>query len=263
MMDSYIRSVGLHHTWHLRYSVEKADIWSCALLAGYLPFQHENLMYLYTKLLKAEFQFPPWFSLESRTLISNILVPDPHIRISISSIMSAPWFLDGFSSTSTCSSPHHQPWENKLASRVHHPLSSSSPKFFNAFEFISTMSSGFDLSGLFEDKRRPSSIFTSKCSPSVILSKIDSMAKDLRFKIEKGKDFQVMFQATAEGRSGRLMVAAEVFEVAGDVAVVEFSKFSGDTLEYEKLWEEQVRPALKDIVWTWQGEYYEEFPKPS
>ena len=53
---------------------------------------------------------------------------------------------------------------------------------------------------------------------------------------------------------GKLAVTAEVFEVAPEVAVVEFSKSAGDTLEYKKFCEEDVRPALKDIVWSWQGE---------
>ncbi|KDP41976.1 hypothetical protein JCGZ_26994 [Jatropha curcas] len=49
-------------------------------------------------------------------------------------------------------------------------------------------------------------------------------------------------------------MTAEVFEVAPEVAGVEISKASGDTLEYNKFYEENVRPALKDVVWSWQGE---------
>ncbi|KAM1319269.1 hypothetical protein ACFX13_004420 [Malus domestica] len=48
------------------YDIFKADIWSCevvlfVLLAGFLPFQVENLMNLYMKVFKAEFECPPWF----------------------------------------------------------------------------------------------------------------------------------------------------------------------------------------------------------
>ncbi|XVF48287.1 hypothetical protein PTKIN_Ptkin03bG0178100 [Pterospermum kingtungense] len=63
-------------------------------------------------------------------------------------------------------------------------------------------------------------------------------------------------QGSSEGRKGKLSVTAEVFEVAPEVAVVEFSKSAGDTLEYAKFCEEDVRPALKDIVWTWQGDSF-------
>ncbi|KAL0330216.1 UNVERIFIED_CONTAM: CBL-interacting serine/threonine-protein kinase [Sesamum radiatum] len=68
------------------------------------------------------------------------------------------------------------------------------------------------------------------------------------------KDFKLRLVGPTEGRKGRLSVTAEVFKVAPEMTVVELSKFSGDTLEYIKFREEDIRPALKDIVWTWQGE---------
>ncbi|PPD89677.1 hypothetical protein GOBAR_DD13378 [Gossypium barbadense] len=83
------------------YDGPKADIWSCGvilyvLLAGFLPFQEENVMNMYRKVFKAEFQFPPWFSTESKRLISKHLVADPEQRITIPDIMRVPWFLKGF-----------------------------------------------------------------------------------------------------------------------------------------------------------------------
>ncbi|XP_027354272.1 CBL-interacting serine/threonine-protein kinase 5-like [Abrus precatorius] len=238
------------------YDGSKADIWSCGvvlyvLLAGFLPFQDENLMTMYNKVLRAEFQFPPWFSSESRRLISKILVADPAKRTTIPAIMRVSWFRKGFSVTDTCQ------LEEKVTedgSRTATSKVSSSPKFFNAFEFISSMSSGFDLSGLFESKRKTGSVFTSKCSAPAIVSKIETAAKGLSFRVAEVKDFKIKLQGATEGRKGRLLVTAEVFEVAPEVAVVEFSKSAGDTLEYAKFCEEDVRPALKDIVWTWQGD---------
>ncbi|KAK0602300.1 hypothetical protein LWI29_032105 [Acer saccharum] len=52
-------------------------------------------------------------------------------------------------------------------------------------------------------------------------------------------------------RKGKL---AEVYEVALEVTVVELSKSAGDSVKYRKLCEEDVRPGLEDIVWSWQGE---------
>ncbi|KAL7191532.1 hypothetical protein ACSBR2_023583 [Camellia fascicularis] len=82
------------------YDGAKADLWSCGvilyvLLAGFLPFQDENVMKMYRKVFKAEFEFPPWFSTESKRLISKLLVADPEKRISISAIMRIPWFQKG------------------------------------------------------------------------------------------------------------------------------------------------------------------------
>ncbi|GAA0154922.1 hypothetical protein LIER_12765 [Lithospermum erythrorhizon] len=240
------------------YDGAKADIWSCgvilyALLAGYLPFQEANMMKMYRKVFKGEFQFPSWISPDSKKLISKILVPNPEKRISISGIMKNNWFLKGLSRSNSF------PNQENVDQRDHGVekelgRSKSSPPFYNAFEFISSMSSGFDLSNLFETKRKPGSLFTSRCPASSIMEKLESVAKKLNLKIVCSKGYKVRMQGNSEGRKGKLSVVAEVFEVAPEVAVVELSKCDGDTLEYRKLCEDEVRPALKDIVWSWQGE---------
>lgn len=248
------------------YDGSKADIWSCGvilyvLLAGFLPFQDENLMKMYRKIFKAQFECPPWFSAEAKRLICKLLVADPDRRITMPAIMRVPWFRKGFTRPVACSieDPGSETLESESESesesipKSHKP---SSPKFFNAFEFISSMSSGFDLSSLFESKRKSGSMFTSRCSANAIMAKIEGVAKGMNFKVGKVKDFKMKLLGASEGRKGPLAVTAEVFEVAPQVAVVEFSKSSGDTLEYVKFYEEDVRPALKDIVWTWQGDSF-------
>ncbi|MFS7923326.1 putative protein kinase CAMK-CAMKL-CHK1 family [Helianthus anomalus] len=242
------------------YDGAKADIWSCGvvlyvLLAGFLPFHDENIMNLYRKIFKAEYEFPPWFTAETRKLISKILMADPERRISIQGIQRVSWYRRG---------PPRQISFRLKTERVTPPdpaagtlkKSTSSPSFFNAFELISSMSSGFDLSTLFEskEKKKVASIFTSKCSAAAIVERITAAAKVLRFSVEKEEDFKLRMEAAEEGRKGALVVTAEVFEMATEMTVVEFLKDSGDTLEYEKFCEEDVRPALKDIVWTWQGD---------
>ncbi|KAI5660407.1 hypothetical protein M9H77_29200 [Catharanthus roseus] len=249
------------------YDGAKADIWSCGvilyvLLAGFLPFQDENVMKMYRKVFKAEYEFPPWFSSDAKRLISKLLVADPERRISIQAIMRVPWFLKGFTRPIAFSiqEPTIQDDQNENHKddddfkQVDLVKSKSAPPFYNAFEFISSMSSGFDLSNLFENQRKSASLFTSKCSASMIMGKLESIAKKLNFKILSTKEFKLKLQGVSEGRKGKLSVTAEVFEVAPEVAVVEFSKSSGDTLEYRKFCDEDVRPCLKDIVWSWQGE---------
>ncbi|CAN1243408.1 CBL-interacting serine/threonine-protein kinase 25 [Linum perenne] len=237
------------------YDGARADLWSCGvilfvLLAGFLPFQDENLMKMYRKIFKAEFDCPPWVSAEGRRLISKLLVADPARRITIPAIMRVPWFRKGLLS---------QPIQNNREEEEESggeegSTKISSPKFFNAFEFISSMSSGFDLSSLFETKRRRGSIFTSRSSATAIMARIEGFAKGINFRVGKVKDFKMSLVGPCEGRKGRLSMTAEVFEVAPEVAIVEFSKSAGDTLEYAKFCEEDARPALKDIVWTWQGD---------
>ncbi|PWA61829.1 Calcium/calmodulin-dependent/calcium-dependent protein kinase [Artemisia annua] len=246
------------------YDGAKADIWSCGvvlyvLLAGFLPFHDVNLMNLYRKIFKAEYEFPPWFSHDTRKLISKILMADPERRISIEGIKRVPWYRKGMSR------PHSfRLLKDKDKNRSVTDLtalgsmkkSTSSPSFFNAFELISSMSSGFDLSTLFEinAKKKVASIFTSKYSAATIVERIERAAHELRFHVETEDDFKIRMEGTEEGRKGALAVTAEVFEMTAEMTVVEFTKDSGDTLEYEKFCEEDVRPALKDIVWTWQGD---------
>ncbi|GAV71434.1 Pkinase domain-containing protein/NAF domain-containing protein [Cephalotus follicularis] len=247
------------------YDGAKADIWSCGvilfvLLAGYLPFQDENMMKMYKKVLRAQFEFPPWISTDARRLISKLLVADPEKRITIPGIMQNPWFRKGYTRPiAICEEEEHsaltEDKDNHVMSNggVELTRAKSSPTFYNAFEFISSMSSGFHLSSLFENKRQLGTLFTSRCSASAIMARIESVAKKLNFAVSV-KEYKVKMQGKEEGRRGKLAVTAEVFEVWPEVAVVEFSRSAGDTLEYNKFCVEDVRPALKDIVWSWQGE---------
>jgi 5'-AMP-activated protein kinase, catalytic alpha subunit len=61
-------------------------------------------------------------------------------------------------------------------------------------------------------------------------------------------------EGASEGRKGVLAIDAEIFEVTPSFHLVELKKNHGDTLEYESLWKQDMKPALKDIVWAWQGE---------
>ncbi|KAL9244733.1 hypothetical protein vseg_018472 [Gypsophila vaccaria] len=241
------------------YDGSKADIWSCGvilyvLIAGYLPFQDVNVMSMYRKLLKGEYEFPTWFPIDAKKLVSKLLVVDPNKRLTIQGIMRQTWFIKEFkpclSFSSTNSSIETLEQQETFTLKEQNP---SSPRFYNAFEFISSMSSGFDLSSLFESKRKSGSMFTSKCSALEIMSRVQEVARKFNFQV-CSKEFKVKMQGRSQGRKGRLTVTAEVFEVAAEVAVVEFTKNSGDTLEYVKFCEEGVRPSLKDIVWSWQGE---------
>ncbi|KAL5176590.1 CBL-interacting serine/threonine-protein kinase 5 [Glycine soja] len=233
------------------YDGSKADIWSCgvilfALLCGYLPFQGENVMRIYRKAFRAEYEFPEWISTQAKNLISKLLVADPGKRYSIPDIMKDPWFQVGFMRPIAFSI--------KESNVVEDNEGKPARPFYNAFEIISSLSHGFDLRSLFETRKRSPSMFISKFSASTVLAKVEAVAKKLNFRVTGKKEFVVRMQGAEEGRKGKLAMMVEVFEVAPEVAVVEFSKSAGDTLEYVRFCDEQVRPSLKDIVWSWQGD---------
>ncbi|KAJ1429188.1 Serine/threonine-protein kinase, active site [Sesbania bispinosa] len=248
------------------YDGSKADIWSCgvilyALLCGYLPFQGENVMRIYRKAFKAEYELPDWISPQAKNLISNLLVADPEKRYSIIDIMQDPWFQIGFMRPIAFSMKEdninidfNEDGEEGEVPEMMGAMAKPARPFYNAFEIISSLSHGFDLRSLFETRKRSPSMFISKFSASAVVEKLEEVAKKLKFRITGKKEFMVRMQGTKEGRKGKLAMTVEVFEVAPEVAVVEFSKSAGDTLEYIKFCEEQVRPSLKDIVWSWQGD---------
>ncbi|XP_021864679.2 CBL-interacting serine/threonine-protein kinase 25 [Spinacia oleracea] len=231
-----------------RYDGKMADIWSCGvilytLLAGYPPFQDESRTKMLRKIRVGKYEFPLGFPKEVEDLVKKILVRNPSERIIMSEIMTSPWFKKGLIyegdlySSLFCSSPDQSP--------------------FNAFDFMLSMASGLDLSGLFEShKRKLGTLFVTKCSIKEVMKKVEKMAEGLKYEARKEKESRVVLQGGEVGRRGRLVVSVEVFEVVSPVVkVVEFSKRGGDFIEYLKLMEEEVRPAMKDVVWKWQGDW--------
>ncbi|XP_057525124.1 CBL-interacting serine/threonine-protein kinase 25-like [Amaranthus tricolor] len=230
-----------------RYDGKKCDIWSCGvilytLLVGYPPFQDESRTRMLWKIRVGKFDFPLGFSKEVEDLIKKILVPNPSERIVMLDIMQHPWFTKGL---------------NRSCENDYSNLFCSSPiSSFNAFDFVSSMGSGLDLSGLFESthKRKLSSLFVSKCSTKEVVKKVEIMAKELKYEARKEKESRVVLRGEV-GRRGRLVVVVEVFRVSSEVNIIEFTKRVGDSIEYLKFMEEEVRPAMKDVVWKWQGEW--------
>lgn len=51
-----------------------------------------------------------------------------------------------------------------------------------------------------------------------------------------------------------MSIDAEIFEVTETFHLVEVKMCNGYTMDYQRLVDEDLRPALGDIVWVWQGE---------
>ncbi|KAL5206101.1 hypothetical protein ABZP36_034310 [Zizania latifolia] len=239
------------------YDGARADLWSCGvvlyvLLCGFLPFQHDNYAKMYQKIFKAEYQMPPWVSGDARRLIARLLVVDPAKRISIPEIMRTPWFRKGFVPPVPTSPVSPKKWEDDDAGVV---LDGTiPPPTCNAFQLISSMSSGLDLSGMFESEQKAATVFTSRTPAATVVEKLEAVGRALGYNITRGKGWKLRLEAAAEGPNGRLAVTAEALEVAADVAVVEFEHDAGDALEFNKFCAEDVRPGLADVVWAWQGD---------
>ncbi|KAI9095063.1 hypothetical protein K1719_026527 [Acacia pycnantha] len=261
------------------YDGAKADTWSCGvvlfvLLAGHHPFHDQNLIMMYRKISRADYKFPNWFSLEVRRLLTKVLDPNPDTRIPLAKIKEYSWFMKGPSSRERKSE-----WVNKSVSTsgtkpcdqtnesesiaAEATQESVVPTSINAFDIISR-SKGFDLSGFFEDSfKKVEAIFSSRQPASVIVSKLEEIAKHLRLMIKKRAAGLFKLEGLKEGRKGIISIEVEIFEAAPCFHLVEMKKSNGDTLEYQSILKEEIRPALKDIVWIWQGEEQQQQSQPS
>ena len=230
------------------YDGAKADLWSCGvilyvLLAGFLPFQDDNIVAMYRKIYRGDFKCPPWFSSEARRLITKLLDPNPMTRITIAKIMDSSWFKKSApKSILTKEEQEFQEYEKS-------PFKQS--ETLNAFHIIS-LSEGFDLSPLFEEKKREEKeelrFATTKPASSVISTLEEVAAKSGNFSVKKSES-RVRLQGNESGRKGKLAIAAEIFAVTPSFLVVEVKKDNGDTLEYKQFCSKELRPALKDIFW--------------
>uniref|UniRef100_A0A2P2Q6J1 non-specific serine/threonine protein kinase n=1 Tax=Rhizophora mucronata TaxID=61149 RepID=A0A2P2Q6J1_RHIMU len=226
-------------------------------------------MEMYRKIAKADLKFPSWFGPDVRRLLSKILDPDPNTRISMAKIMENSWFRNGLEPKPLITETEVKEMapldceavfsvnENNCTV-VESKQESTKPCNLNAFGIIS-YSAGFDLSGLFEDKGQKKEVqFTSDKPATTILAKIKNIAVHLKLKIKKRDAGLLKLEGSKEGRKGVLGVDVEIFEITPCFHLVEMKKSSGDTLEYQKVLMEEIRPALKDIVWTWQGQHLQQ-----
>ncbi|KAB1211890.1 CBL-interacting serine/threonine-protein kinase 6 [Morella rubra] len=234
------------------YDGAKADIWSCGvilyvLLAGFLPFQDDNIVAMYRKIYRGDFKCPPWFSSEARRLITKLLDPNPSSRITIPKIMDSLWFKKSVPKSVRTKEEDRQELDDTLFEK-----SCKQPEILNAFHIIS-LSEGFDLSPLFEEKKREEKEelrFATTRPASSVISKLEEVAaKDGKFSVKRS-DSRVRLQGHETGRKGKLSIAADIFALTPSFLVVEVKKDNGDTLEYNQFCSKELRPALKDIVWT-------------
>ncbi|KAF7023915.1 hypothetical protein CFC21_036338 [Triticum aestivum] len=263
------------------YDGAKADIWSCGvilfvLLAGRLPFHDTNLVLLYKRIARSDYQCPAWFSIDARKLLARLLDPNPNTRITITKLMARTWsqkdscpLSDKPLDTSETAvflcqeaGGHHdddQP-EGATRKRKRSKVTASSPTInlrpssMNAFDIISR-SSVLDLAKMFDAEHKTSEArFSSKETTTVIVSKLGKIAEAGRFSFKLNKEKgRVELEGSQDGRKRALALEAEIFEVAPSVHVVEMRKTGGDSLEFQDFYKQELKPSLGDIVWAWQG----------
>ncbi|XP_007524158.1 maternal embryonic leucine zipper kinase isoform X1 [Erinaceus europaeus] len=83
------------------YLGSEADVWSMGILfyvlmCGFLPFDDENVMALYKKIMRGKYETPKWLSPSSTLLLQQMLQVDPKKRISVKNLLTHPWIMQDY-----------------------------------------------------------------------------------------------------------------------------------------------------------------------
>ncbi|GMI93074.1 SOS3-interacting protein 4, CBL-INTERACTING PROTEIN KINASE 11, PROTEIN KINASE SOS2-LIKE 5 [Hibiscus trionum] len=222
------------------YDGAKVDVWSCGIIlyvlhAGYLPFNDPNLMVMYHRIYEGEFRFPKWTSPDLRRFICRLLDPNPDTRITVDEIINDPWFKKGYKEIRF----HDEDFEFKEETQGR--------KCLNAFDIIS-LSSGFDLSGLF-DEAEPSfqkEQFISEERPEKIIERIEEEAKRTEnVKVYKKRENGIRL----DGHNGNFVLAVDIHQLTERLVVVEVRRRDFNVGTSDEIWKGKLWPKLSDLVY--------------
>ncbi|EMS54161.1 CBL-interacting protein kinase 24 [Triticum urartu] len=225
------------------YDGSAADIWSCGvilyvLMAGYLPFEENDLPTLYDKITAAHFSCPDWFSQGAKSLIQRILDPNPKTRMTIKEMKADTWFSKNYVGV------RHGEDENVSLDDVQAAFDNIEDKYvseqvtrndggplmMNAFEMI-TLSQGLNLSSLFDRQQeyvKRQTRFVSRKPAKTIAATIEVVADSMGLKVHSQN--------------------YKIFEVAPSLFMVDVRKVAGDSLEYHRFYK-NLCSKLESIIW--------------
>ncbi|OEL30518.1 CBL-interacting protein kinase 24 [Dichanthelium oligosanthes] len=244
------------------YDGSAADVWSCGvilyvLMAGYLPFEENDLPSLYEKITAAQYSCPYWFSPGAKSLIQRILDPNPRTRITIDEIRADPWFKKNYVairrgedenvSLDDVQAVFDNIEDKYVSEEVTHK--DGGPLMMNAFEMI-TLSQGLDLSALFDRQQefvKRQTRFVSRKPAKTIVATIEVVAESMGLKVHS-QNYKLRLEGASSNRMSQFAVVLEVFEVAPSLFMVDVRKVAGDTLEYHRFYK-NLCSKLDSIIW--------------
>lgn len=247
---------------HKGYDGAIADVWSCGvilyvLMAGYLPFDEVDLNTLYSKIERADFSCPSWFSVGASSLINRILDPNPETRISIEEIRDDQWFRKNYVpvrhledeevNMDDIHAAFDDPLDQKLSGQA--GKDDMGPLLLNAFDLI-TLSQGLNLSSLFEkgqESAKNQIRFVSQKPAKIVLSSMEVVAQSMGFKTHI-RNYKMRMEGLSANEDSHFAIILEIFEVAPSYLMVEIQKASGNVTEFLKFCK-NFCAKLDDIIW--------------
>jgi len=216
------------------YDPYKADIWTCGVLlyvflTGCLPFDHQNLGFLYTMIKGAKYKWPVGVevSREAKSLVSKILNPVPEERITIPGIREDNWFKVGLKAADAMT-------PSSLRESVDQDIMDDT-RDLNAFELLGAMNAFSGLSSSSSHKYTVN--FTTPMSAHAFQDVLADVLRDsFQVALETVEDEavgQAKFQCkcTVEG-SMELMFEVMVLKLLDEVCVVAWNLIDGEELVF-------------------------------
>lgn len=223
------------------YDGAKADAWSCGVilyvfLVGSMPYEDSNIPNMFRAIHRRAYDMPDSVSKPARNIIYRLLDPNPSTRLSIEELMKLSWFKksvkQGFK-------------EEQFGKSFAEKDSPNYTSKMNAFDIIS-MSSGLNLSGLFESGLNKKELrFTSSAQVGEIQEKVAKVGGELGYTVERGKNGAIGLM------KGRMIIIAEILEVAQDLRMVVLKAMDGKIVELEESQWEPLKAGLREIVLAW------------
>ncbi|KAJ6324139.1 hypothetical protein OIU76_011436 [Salix suchowensis] len=176
-----------------------------------------------------------------KSIINQLLEPNPNKRMSIEALMNHPWFLKGFEIPAKSS-------VLELDYKKSCEFEKSAVGGINAFDLIS-LSSGLDLSGLFEVKYWRGGRFTSSETVERVAERVREVGGRLGYSVEEGKGGG----AIGWGK-GRVGLVFEVLEIVEKLLVVEIKVVEGGGVEFGDLHWGELKDGLEDVVLQWHDD---------
>uniref|UniRef100_A0A803N4I1 Protein kinase domain-containing protein n=1 Tax=Chenopodium quinoa TaxID=63459 RepID=A0A803N4I1_CHEQI len=193
---------------HKTYDGAAADVWACGVIlfelrAGYLPFTDANLLNLYTKILRAEYECPKWFTPSHKNLIGRLLNPRPKKRITVAEILEDEWFQKDYQPTAGMD------FQGKNNNVVR--------------EFFESQ----------KGDKENRIMLGSKYTITETVHKIEEAANNASLSVERMNNSKMQIKLKSKFRSF-FNLLAEVVEVAPTDCVVEVSKPAGESELYQE-----------------------------
>ncbi|XP_020592666.1 CBL-interacting protein kinase 24 isoform X2 [Phalaenopsis equestris] len=213
--------------------------------------------YVAPEINAAEFSYPTWFSVGTKSLISRILDPNPKTRIHIDGIRNDVWFSRNYVPVQYSDAEEvnlddiHAVFNDLEDLFVTEQVENNEigPLTMNAFEMF-TLSQGLNLSALFDrqqDYVKRQTRFVSRHPAKTIIANIEAVAESESLKVHS-RNYKMRLEGVSSNKMSQLAIVLEVFEVAPSLFMVDVRKAAGDTLQYHRFYK-YLCGKLEHIIW--------------